>query len=81
MDIVAEGNNAHREEQVVDQAHDRGQPERPVAEAEPKVQQNGAPAGQDGIHGAGLRLVRQLAIERLQAIRLRPELEFVLQRF
>ena len=72
---MADGDGAQREEQVVDQADDGGQAEGPVAEAEPQVEQDGAPAGDDGGQGPLLRFGGQLAVEGLQSVRLRIVLE------
>ena len=77
---MADGDDAQSEEQVVDQAEDRGQAEGPVAEAEPQVQQDRGPASDDGVQGAPLRLGRQLAVEVLQPFRLRAVLELLLGR-
>ena len=71
---MADGDDAEREEQVVDQAEHRGQAERPVAEAEPEVEQDGDPARQDGVQGAAAGLGGELAVEVLQPLRLRPGL-------
>ena len=44
VQVVADGDGPEREAQVVDQAEHGGQAERPVAEPEPEVQQDGDPA-------------------------------------
>ena len=71
VEVMADGDHAEGEEQVVNQAQHRGRAERPVAEAEPQVEQDGPPAQQDGVQGPQLRLRRQLAVEVLQPLRLR----------
>src|SRR6516164_5012545 len=49
VNVMAKGNDAQGEEQVVNQAENGRQTERPVTEAEPEVQQDRSPARQDRI--------------------------------
>ena len=76
---MAEADHAEGEEQVMDQAQHRRQPERPVAEAEPEVEQDGRPACQNRVQGTQLGLGGQLAVKRLQTLRLWPGRQLVLR--
>ena len=78
---MAKRNDAQREEQVVDQAEHGRQPERPVAEAEPEIKEDGAPTREDGVQGPVLRFPGELTVEILQPLRLRPGSEGCLRGF
>ena len=74
---MARRDHPQGEEQVVDQAEHGGQTEGPAAETEPQVHQDRAPAEQHRVHGPQPRLGGQLAVEGLQALRLRVVAEYL----
>src|SRR6185312_16985735 len=76
---MASGDGAEREAEVVDEAKDRGEAKRPVAEAEPEVQHDCNPTGDDGIKRPGSRLGGELAIEHFETLGHRAAIEFPLR--